>query len=325
MSKKNIAVLTSGGDSPGMNAIIRAVVRTCVFYDKNVFGVIRGYDGLMEGDFMSMNARSVKGILSQGGTILKSARSDFFRTIEGRKKAAINLKSKKIDGLIVIGGDGTLTGAHLLNEEHGIPVIGIPGTIDNDLFGTDSTIGFDTACNTVKSCIDKIRDTANSHNRLFIVEVMGRDAGFIALNSGVSTGALEIVLPEMNTSIDELLESVERGAKNKKTSNIIVVAEGNRLGSPFEISKSIISRYPKIDVKVTILGHVQRGGSPSSLDRVNASILGVAAVEGLLNGKSDVMVGLVNNHLEYTFLQQAIFNKAPLNMELHRIAKILSI
>jgi len=324
MSIKNIAVLTSGGDAPGMNAAIRAVVRTALFYKKKIYGVSRGYDGLIENSFAELDSKSVKGILAQGGTVLKSARSNFFKTKEGREKAAKNLKSLGINGLIVIGGDGTFTGAHLLHEEFGIPVIGIPGTIDNDLFGTDFTIGYDTATNTVINCIDKIRDTANSHNRLFIVEVMGRDAGFIALSAGVATGALEIILPEMNTSKDELLDSVKRGAENKKTSNIIVVAEGNKLGTPFEISEEIISKYPNMDIKVTILGHVQRGGSPTTIDRVNASIMGVAAVEGLLNDKSDVMVGLLNNKLEYTFLQQAIYNKAPINIELRRIAKILA-
>lgn len=324
MSIKNIAVLTSGGDAPGMNAAIRAVVRTALFYKKKIYGVSRGYDGLIENSFAQLDSKSVKGILAQGGTVLKSARSNLFKTKEGREKAAKNLKFLGINGLIVIGGDGTFTGAHLLHEEFGIPVIGIPGTIDNDLFGTDFTIGYDTATNTVINCIDKIRDTANSHNRLFIVEVMGRDAGFIALSAGVATGALEIILPEMNTSIDELLDSVKRGAENKKISNIIVVAEGNKLGTPFEISEEIVSKYPNMDIKVTILGHVQRGGSPTTLDRVNASIMGVAAVEGLLNDKSDVMVGLLNNKLEYTFLQQAIYNKAPINIELRRIAKILA-
>jgi len=324
MSIKNIAVLTSGGDAPGMNAAIRAVVRTALFYKKKIYGVSRGYDGLIENSFAELDSKSVKGILAQGGTVLKSARSNLFKTKEGREKAAKNLKSLGINGLIVIGGDGTFTGAHLLHEEFGIPVIGIPGTIDNDLFGTDFTIGYDTATNTVINCIDKIRDTANSHNRLFIVEVMGRDAGFIALSAGVAAGALEIILPEMNTSIDELLDSVKRGAENKKISNIIVVAEGNKLGTPFEISEEIISKYPNMDIKVTILGHVQRGGSPTTMDRVNASIMGVAAVEGLLNDKSDVMVGLLNNKLEYTFLQQAIYNKAPINIELRRIAKILA-
>lgn len=308
-----------------MNAAIRAVVRAGIFYKKEVFGVYRGYDGLIEGEFVALNSKSVKNILSQGGTMLKSARSAEFRTPEGRAKAAQQLKDRGIDGLVVIGGDGTFTGAHLLSEEHGISVVGIPGTIDNDLFGTDYTIGYDTATNTVVECIDKIRDTANSHNRMFIVEVMGRDAGFIALSAGVATGALDIILPEKNTSMEDLYGSIDRGAENKKTSNIIVVAEGNRLGMPFDLAKALGERYPELDIKVTILGHIQRGGSPSALDRVNASQLGVAAVESLLNGKTAIMVGLVNGQLTQTFLQQAIYNKAPLDMELHRISKILSI
>ena len=322
---KSIAVLTSGGDAPGMNAAIRAVVRAGIFYNKSVYGVYRGYDGLMENEFVPLHSKSVKNILSQGGTMLKSARSAAFRTPEGRAQAAANLKARGIDGLVVIGGDGTFTGAHLLHEEHDIAVVGIPGTIDNDLFGTDYTIGYYTATNTVVECIDKIRDTANSHNRMLIVEVMGRDAGFIALSAGVATGALEIVLPEKNTSLEDLYTAINRGAENKKTSNIIVVAEGNRLGKPFELAKSLGAHYPELDIKVTIFGHIQRGGSPSVLDRVNASQLGVAAVESLLNGKSDIMVGIINGQLTQTFLQQAIYNKAPLDMELHRISKILSI
>ncbi|KRO75445.1 MAG: 6-phosphofructokinase [Bacteroidetes bacterium] len=325
MSIKSLAVLTSGGDAPGMNAAIRAVVRAGIFYKKEVFGVHRGYDGLIEGDFEPLYSKSVKNILAQGGTMLKSARSAEFRHPEGRAKAAQQLRDRGIDGLVVIGGDGTFTGAHLLAEEHGIAVVGIPGTIDNDLFGTDYTIGYDTATNTVVECIDKIRDTANSHNRMFIVEVMGRDAGFIALSAGVATGALDIVLPEKNTTLEDLYASIDRGAENKKTSNIIVVAEGNRLGKPFDLAKSLGTRYPELDIKVTILGHIQRGGSPSALDRVNASQLGVAAVESLLNGKSDIMVGMVNGQMTHTFLQQAIYNKAPLDMELFRVSKILSI
>ncbi len=325
MTIKSLAVLTSGGDAPGMNAAIRAVVRAGIFYKKEVFGVYRGYDGLIEGEFEPLCSKSVKNILSQGGTMLKSARSVEFRTPEGRAKAAQQLRKQGIDGLVVIGGDGTFTGANLLAEEQGIAVVGIPGTIDNDLFGTDYTIGYDTATNTVVECIDKIRDTANSHNRMFIVEVMGRDAGFIALNAGVATGALEIVLPEKNTTFEDLYASIDRGAENKKTSNIIVVAEGNRLGKPFDLAKVLSARYPELDIKVTILGHIQRGGSPSALDRVNASQLGVAAVEALLNGKSDIMVGMVHGQLTQTFLKQAMYNKAPLDMELFRVSKILSI
>jgi 6-phosphofructokinase 1 len=296
MTLNNLAILTSGGDSPGMNAAIRAVVRTGVFYKKRVFGVQRGYDGLIQNDFRALDARSVKGILSRGGTILKSARSEAFRTKKGREAAAYNLNKNNINALIVIGGDGTFTGAHLLHKEFGFPIIGIPGTIDNDLYGTDNTIGYDTANNTVVKCIDKIRDTANSHNRLFIVEVMGRDSGFIALSAGVATGALDVVLPETATNFDRMFDAVQRGVKNKKTSNIIV----------------------------TVLGHVQRGGSPSTLDRVNASVMGVAAVENLINGKSDVMVGIVNNKVKCTSLERSINNNASINFELERISKILS-
>ena len=324
MTLNNLAVLTSGGDSPGMNAAIRAVVRTGVFYKKRVFGVQRGYDGLIQGDFKAMDARSVKGILSRGGTMLKSARSDAFRTKKGREAAANNLNQNNINGLIVIGGDGTFMGAHLLHKEFGFPIVGIPGTIDNDLYGTDNTIGYDTANNTVVKYIDKIRDTANSHNRLFIVEVMGRDSGFIALSAGVATGALDIVLPETVSTFDRMFDSVQKGAENKKTSNIIVVAEGNKLGTPFEISQKLINKYPHLDIKVTILGHIQRGGSPSTLDRVNASIMGVAAVENLINGKSDVMVGIVDNKVKCTSLTKSINNNVSINFELERISKILS-
>lgn len=324
-SIKSIAVLTSGGDAPGMNAAIRAVVRSAVFYDKKVFGVYRGYDGLIQGEIEELNAKSVKNILSHGGTILKSARSDEFRTKEGRKKAFDTISKLGIDALVTIGGNGTFTGAHLFYEEFGIPVIGIPGTIDNDLFGTDYTIGYDTASNTVTECVDKIRDTASSHNRLFFVEVMGRDAGFIALNTAVATGALDVILPEQTKTYDELFSELERAAVNKKTSNIIIVAEGNKLGDTFTIAQKTKEKFPNIDTKVTILGHLQRGGSPSCFDRTMASKLGVASVEALLNGKTDVMVGLVDDELTYTFLQQAILNKAPLDLELLRISRILAI
>ena len=322
---KHIGVLTSGGDSPGMNACVRAVVRTATLNGMEVTGFYRGYEGLMEDDGVALTRYDVRNIIHRGGTFLQTARSAEFRTPEGRAKAAAHLRQRGIDGLVVIGGDGSFTGAKILSEEHGIAVMGCPGTIDNDLFGTDYTIGYDTATNTVVECIDKIRDTANSHNRMFIVEVMGRDAGFIALSAGVATGALDIVLPEKNTTLEDLYASIDRGAENKKTSNIIVVAEGNRLGKPFDLAKSLGTRYPDLDIKVTILGHIQRGGSPSALDRVNASQLGVAAVESLLNGKSDIMVGMVNGQMTHTFLQQAIYNKAPLDMELFRVSKILSI
>jgi len=321
---KSIAVLTSGGDAPGMNAAVRAVVRSAVFYNKKVVGVFRGYDGLIAGDFIELNSRSVKNILNVGGTFLKSARSKEFMTLEGREKAYNQLKAQEIDALVVIGGNGSFTGAHIFHEEFGIPVIGIPGTIDNDLYGTDYTIGYDTASNTVTHCVDKIRDTAQSHNRLFIVEVMGRDSGFIALNAALATGAIEVILPEENKTFQELFVELERGASNKKTSNIIIAAEGNKLGNAFDIAAKVREQFPQLDVKVTILGHLQRGGSPSNFDRVIASKLGVAAIEGLLNGKTDVMAGIVNDKLAYTFLQQAIFNKATIDYELLRISKILA-
>lgn len=322
---KTVGVLTSGGDAPGMNAAIRAVVRTSVFYGKRVFGINRGYDGLIENEVEELTSRSVKNILSLGGTILKSARSEAFRTKEGRQKAFDVLQKNEIDALIVIGGNGSFTGANIFSGEFDVPIIGVPGTIDNDLFGTDKTIGYDTANNTVLQCVDKIRDTASSHNRLFLVEVMGRDAGFIALNTGLASGALDIILPEENKSIDELFAEIEKGASNKKTSNIIIVSEGNKLGGSFDIAKKLKERFNQLDIKVTILGHLQRGGSPSCSDRVLSSELGVAAVEGLLNGRSGVMVGKINNQIAYTFFEQAIFNKAYIDQELLRISKILSI
>jgi 6-phosphofructokinase 1 len=322
---KTIGVLTSGGDAPGMNAAIRAVVRTSVFYGKHVFGISRGYDGLIENEIEELTSRSVKNILSLGGTILKSARSEAFRTEEGRKKAYQSLKENNIDALVVIGGNGSFTGANIFSSEFDVPIIGVPGTIDNDLFGTDKTIGYDTANNTVLQCVDKIRDTASSHNRLFLVEVMGRDAGFIALNTGLASGALDIILPEENKSIDDLFAEIEKGASNKKTSNIIIVSEGNKLGGSFDIAKKLKEKFNQLDIKVTILGHLQRGGSPSCSDRVLSSELGVAAVEGLLNGRSGVMAGKINNQITYTFFEQAIFNKAHIDQELLRISKILSI
>ncbi len=322
---KTVGVLTSGGDAPGMNAAIRAVVRTSVFYGKRVFGINRGYDGLIENEVEELTSRSVKNILSLGGTILKSARSEAFKTEEGRQKAFEVLQSNNIDALVIIGGNGSFTGANIFSSEFDVPIIGVPGTIDNDLFGTDKTIGYDTANNTVLQCVDKIRDTASSHNRLFLVEVMGRDAGFIALNTGLASGALDIILPEENKSIEELFAEIEKGASNKKTSNIIIVSEGNKLGGSFDIAKKLKEKFNQLDIKVTILGHLQRGGSPSCSDRVLSSELGVAAIEGLLNGRSGVMVGKINNQITYTFFEQAIYNKAYIDQELLRISKILSI
>ena len=322
---KSIAVLTSGGDAPGMNAAIRAVVRTAVFYGKTVYGIHRGYDGLIEDEVEQLTSRSVKNILSLGGTILKSARSESFRTVEGRKQAFEVLQKHAIDALVVIGGNGSFTGANIFSSEFNFPIIGVPGTIDNDLYGTDKTIGYDTANNTVLQCVDKIRDTASSHNRLFLIEVMGRDAGFIALNTGLASGALDIILPEENKSFEDLFAEIEKGASNKKTSNIIIVSEGNKLGGSFDIAKRLKEKFNQLDIKVTILGHLQRGGSPSCSDRVLSSELGVAAVEGLLNGRSGVMVGKINNQITYTFFEQAVYNKAFIDQELLRISKILSI
>lgn len=322
---KTIGVLTSGGDAPGMNAAIRAVVRSCSFYDRKVVGIFEGYQGLIEGNMKELNARSVKSILNRGGTFLKSSRSEEFRTKEGRKKAYENVKKHQIDALVLIGGNGTFTGGHIFYEEFGVPVIGIPGTIDNDLFGTDYTLGFDSATNVVVECIDKIRDTAESHNRMFLVEVMGRDSGFIALRSAVASGALDVILPEESEPMEDLMNEIKKGASNQKTNKLVVVAEGNKLGDSFWIADQVAKEFPEIETKVTILGHLQRGGAPSCFDRILASELGVAAVEGLLNGQSDVMVGTVNKQITYTFLQKSISNKAALDSELLRISKILSI
>mgnify|MGYP000164849678 FL=1 len=321
---QNIAVLTSGGDAPGMNAAIRAVTRTALYYKKKVFGVYRGYEGMIENDLIELTTANVKNILAQGGTLLKSARSQEFRTAEGRAKAAANLKSRNIDALVVIGGDGSFTGALKLAEEHGIRVIGVPGTIDNDLFGTDFTIGYDTATNTVIQSVDKIRDTASSHNRLFLVEVMGRDTGYIAASTGLATGALSIILPERKGTYAELFDDLKKAQANKKTSNIIMVAEGNHLGDIFDISQAVKKEFPSIDVKVTTLGHTQRGGSPSTNDRVLASVLGFYAVKGLMEGKEKVMTGMIDQKVLYTPLSEAISKTTELDEEMLTIARILA-
>jgi len=321
---KKIGVLTSGGDSPGMNAAIRAVVRAGFYYELEMFGIYRGYEGMIQGDIKKLDSRYITHILERGGTFLKSARSAEFRTPEGRKKAYENLKSHVIDALVVIGGDGSLTGAHKFYEEYGIPAVGLPGTIDNDLSGTDLTIGFDTACNTAIEAIDKIRDTATSHDRLFFVEVMGRDAGFIAINAGIGSAAAAILIPERKTPIETLIEKLKTRSKAKKSSNIVIVAEGGKSGSAQQIADEVKSFLPHYDIKVTILGHLQRGGSPTSLDRLLASKLGVAAVEGLLQGKYDVMAGMINNKIVYTPIVKAIVDDKEVDEEDLRIAKILS-
>lgn len=322
---KRIGVLTSGGDSPGMNAAIRAVVRACVYNNIECVGIFKGYDGLIQGDFKKLNVRSVAKILGKGGTILKSARSEEFRTVEGRAQAFDHIQKNKLDGLIAIGGNGTFTGAHIFQQEHDFPIIGIPGTIDNDLYGSDNTIGYDTATNTVVEAIDKIRDTANSHNRLFFVEVMGRDAGFIALRAGIASGAIAVMLPEEEQSIEDLINVLNKGKESNKTSSIVIVAEGETNGGAYEVAQKVKEKYNEYETRVTVLGHIQRGGAPSAWDRVLASRLGVAAVEGLIMGKKDVMVGLINDKETYTDLHLAINQKFHLNKEELRIAKILSI
>ena len=324
---KKIAILTSGGDAPGMNAAIRAVVRTCAYHNVKAIGVYRGYQGMIENDFEELNARSVRNIINRGGTFLKSARSVEFRTPEGRKKAYENLKNTGADALIVIGGDGSFTGALLFNEEFGFPVMGIPGTIDNDIYGTTYTLGYDTALNTVVEAIDKIRDTASSHNRMFFIEVMGRDAGFIALNTGIGGGAEKILIPEQHSNLEELLTNIEQSHNKGKTSNIIVVAEGDKTGkNVFELKEYIEKKHPEYDIRVSVLGHMQRGGAPTCFDRVLASRMGVKAVESLLEGKSNFMVGINNDKIDLTPLEKAIKGgESKLNPELRRIAEIMSV
>ena len=322
---KKIGVLTSGGDSPGMNAAIRAVVRACAYYNIECVGIYRGYQGMIEGDFKPMGPRDVKNIINKGGTILKTARSKEFMTVEGRKTAYNNLKANGVDSLVVIGGDGTFTGAEKFNEEFGFSVIGIPGTIDNDIFGTSHTLGYDTALNTVIEVIDKIRDTASSHNRLFFVEVMGRDAGHIALNAGIGAGAEEILIPEENLGLERLLESLEKSKSSGKSSSIVVIAEGDKIGkSVFELKDYVEANLPEYDVRVSVLGHMQRGGSPSCFDRVLASRLGVKAVESLLEGKTNYMVGILGDKVTLTPLEQAIKGHTEIDKELLRVSDIMS-
>jgi 6-phosphofructokinase 1 len=317
--------MTSGGDSPGMNAAIRSVVRTCAFHKIECVGIYRGYEGMIEGDFISLDARSVKGIINKGGTFLKSARSKEFMTKEGRQKAYNALKAANIDAMVTIGGDGTFTGALVFNKEFNFPIMGIPGTIDNDIFGTSHTLGYDTALNTVVDVIDKIRDTASSHNRLFFIEVMGRDAGHIALNAGVGAGAEEILIPEEDLGLERLLDSLLRSKKSGKSSSIVVVAEGDKTGkNVFELKDYVNENMPEYDVRVSVLGHLQRGGSPSCFDRVLASRMGVRAVEDLISGKSNYMVGLLNDKINVTPLEQAVKGKSEINKELIRVSDIMS-
>ena len=319
-----IGVMTSGGDAPGMNAAIRAVVRTGIYNGLEVFGVMRGYAGMIENEIMPMHSRSVANIIQRGGTILKTARCKEFYEKEGRKAAYGNLKKLGINGLVIIGGDGSFRGADIFSHEFDIPCIGIPGTIDKDIAGTDFTIGFDTAVNTAVEAIDKIRDTMDAHDRLFIIEVMGRDAGYIALHSGIATGAENILIPERKTDIEGLVASLQEKEKRKKLVNLVVVAEGDGFGGANEVAKVITERLPNAETRVCILGHIQRGGSPSCLDRLIASRMGYAAVECLIEGRHNVMVGIMNNKMHFTPLEKAIKAKQRISDEWMKIVKILA-
>ena len=326
MEKKvtKIGVLTSGGDSPGMNAAVRAVVRTGIYNGLEVFGIYRGYAGMVEGDIVKLQSKSVANIIQRGGTVLKTSRCQEFFNKEGRLKAYNNLKKHGINGLVIIGGDGSFRGAHALSNEFDIPCIGLPGTIDKDIAGTDFTIGFDTAVNTAVEAIDKIRDTMDAHDRLFVIEVMGRDSGYIALHSGIATGAENILIPEKRTDIENMLLTLAEKHRRKKLVNLIVVAEGGEFGGANEVAKIIKDRMPEQEVRVCILGHIQRGGSPSCFDRLIASRMGYAAVECLIEGRHNVFVGIVNNRMHYTELKDAVKKKQRIGEEWMKIVKILS-
>jgi len=327
MSNKvtKIGVLTSGGDAPGMNAAIRAVVRTGIHHGLEVYGIMRGYQGMLEDDIFKMESRSVANIIQRGGTILKTARCKEFLQHEGRKQAYANLSKRGIDGLVIIGGDGSFRGAQKFSSEFDIPCVGLPGTIDKDMAGTDVTIGFDTAVNTAISAIDKIRDTMDAHDRLFIVEVMGRDAGYIALHSGIATGAENILIPETKTDIEAIITSLTEKEKRKKLVNLIVVAEGfDEAGGASGLAEIIKKRLPAADVRICVLGHIQRGGSPTCEDRLVASHMGYYAVESLLVGRKNVMVGVINNKIHYTPLEKAVKEKQKIGQEWMKIVKILA-
>lgn len=322
----NVAVLTSGGDAPGMNACIRAVVRTAIFNGMKVFGVERGFAGLIADDLREMTSGSVSNIIQRGGTILKTTRSDEFRTPEGRKIAYQNLKKRNIDGLVVIGGDGSFKGAKTLAEEYpDIHVVGCPGTIDNDISGTDFTIGFDTALNTVVDCVDKIRDTAASHDRLFFIEVMGRDSGMIALHAGISVGAEAILIPEIKTYSEHLIDQLRKGWLHEKSSHIIVVAEGDDSGGAYKLAEKVKTEFPNFDMRVSVLGHMQRGGRPSCADRLLASRMGYAAIEALSKGKTHIMIGIQNNKMQYVPFDKSIRDETKIKMRLLKVAEILSL
>ncbi len=321
---KNIGIMTSGGDSPGMNAAIRAIVRTGIYHGLNVYGIRRGYQGMLEGDIYKMSTTDVSNIIQRGGTILKTARSKEFMTSEGMQKAYDQLRSHNIDGLVMIGGDGTFKGAVQFFEKYNIPAVGLPGTIDKDLAGTDLTIGYDTAVNTAVEAIDKIRDTAEAHDRLFIIEVMGRDAGYIALNSGIACGAEDILIPEQKTNIDEVLDRIDNDERRKKTVHIIVVAEGDDFGGAKELQDMVKQRFPNLDVRNCVLGHIQRGGSPTYTDRILASRLGYAAVNGLLAGNTQVMAGIINGLIVFTPFQKVIKCNPPIDPDMLEMIRVLS-
>ena len=321
---KRIAVFTSGGDAPGMNACIRAVVRTALSNGLEVYGIRRGYTGMIRGDIMKLESYSVSNIVQRGGTMLKSARSDEFRTAEGRKKAYEQLQAFGIEGLVAIGGNGTFTGAEIFYNEYGVPTVGAPGTIDNDLYGTDYTIGFDTAVNTALEAVDKIRDTADSHDRIFFIEVMGRDSGYIAIQSGIGGGAELVMVPETQSSIEEVIETLKGNLTRSKTSSIIIVAEGEEEGGAQEVANKVKEYVPYADIKVTNLGHIQRGGSPTAYDRILASRLGAAAVDGLLAGRKNVMAGIIHNDVVYTPFRDTLIKQKPIHPDLLRLSEILS-
>ena len=320
-----IGVMTSGGDAPGMNAAIRAVVRTAIFSGLDIYGIYRGYEGMIDDHIEQMYSHSVSNIIQRGGTILKTARSKRFMEYPGRLQAFNNLKEHQIDALVVIGGNGTFTGASIFNKEFNFPIIGLPGTIDNDLYGTDSTIGYDTAINSVVVAADKIRDTATSHERLFFIEVMGRDAGFIALRSGIACGAEFILVPETTTYIDNLARLLRHDWRKNKTSGIVIVAEGDDMGGAYEVAKKVKEKIPEMDARVTILGHIQRGGSPSAYDRVLASSLGYLAVKGLLEGHRDCMAGIIDKVVTFTPFEKAIKHTKDINKEMLEMSRILAL
>ncbi|MBN1250735.1 MAG: 6-phosphofructokinase [Bacteroidales bacterium] len=320
-----IAVLSSGGDAPGMNAAIRSVVRAAIFHGLEVEGIEHGYEGMIKAEFVKLKSKNVRNIIQRGGTILRTARSEEFKTEEGRQKAYDNLVKRKIDAVIVIGGDGTFRGAGIFSQEFDIPFVGIPGTIDNDMFGTDFTIGFDTALNTVVEAIDRIKDTASSHDRMFFIEVMGRDAGFIALQAGIATGAEAILIPEIEGQAEKLKEYLLNESKSKKSSSIILVAEGNNLGGAVEVANKVKDDFKDFNVRVNVLGHMQRGGTPTAFDRFLASRLGVAAVDALLDNQRSVMVGYKNHEVVHVPFNKTIKGNRDISNELLRVADILTI